>query len=100
MPFYIGVYRNPKGQTAAALENANRDAFAAWESQGVKHERYWLSEKGEMFWLCEAPSIKMVERAHRQVHGPEADEIFEVMGEKSVLLVADADEAGWNDAEA
>ena len=41
---------------------------------------YWYSEKDEtIFCLCNAPTKEAAAAVHREAHGAEADEIFEVM---------------------
>jgi hypothetical protein len=51
---------------------------------GVEITDYWHSEKeGAVFCLAEAPSKEACGAVHREAHGLEADEIFEVkQGEK------------------
>jgi len=45
---------------------------------GVEITDYWHSEKGAVFCLAEAPSKEAFGAVHREAHGLEADEIFEV----------------------
>jgi hypothetical protein len=46
---------------------------------GVEITDYWHSEKdGAVFCLAEAPSKEAFAAVHREAHGLEADEIFEV----------------------
>jgi len=49
-------------------------------SDGVEITDYWHSEKdGAVFCLAEAPTKEAFGAVHREAHGLEADEIFEVM---------------------
>ena len=46
---------------------------------GVNYKNYWVDEKaGKIFCLVEAPSAEIAAQVHREAHGLEADEIFEV----------------------
>ncbi len=46
---------------------------------GVEYKRYWVDEKaGKIFCLVEAPDAETANTVHREAHGLEAQEIFEV----------------------
>ena len=79
MPLYMDVHKNVDGLTVEAVEKAHQEDLKIQEKHGVKHRNYWFNEdKGIIFCLCEAPNKKAAEAVHRDAHGLEADEIFEV----------------------
>ncbi len=46
----------------------------------VNYKSYWVSEaEGKIFCLVEAPDAETATRVHREAHGLEADEIYEVI---------------------
>ena len=61
------------GNQAADDYNASQDKY------DVKYLRYWVDEaQGTIFCLAEAPSAAAAATVHREAHGLEAQEIFEV----------------------
>lgn len=79
MPLYMDHHRNIEGLTAQAVAEAHQRDLEIQDNYGVKYHRYWYNEdSGEVFCLCEAPSIEAAEAVHREAHGLVADEIIEV----------------------
>ena len=74
-------FRNQNDELAAPL---GRKDLAVQGKYGVEITDYWHSEKdGAVFCLAEAPTKEAFGAVHREAHGLEADEIFEVkQGEK------------------
>jgi hypothetical protein len=66
------------------LDEAHKKDLAVQGKYGVNITDYWHSEKdGAVFCLAEAPTKEAFGSVHREAHGLEADEIFEVkQGEK------------------
>ena len=79
MPLYMDHHREVEGLTAEAVAEAHQRDLEVQDKYGVKYQRYWYNEQsGEVFCLCEAPSLEAAEAVHREAHGLVADEIVEV----------------------
>ena len=67
---------------APVLGSALANQLADLEKQGdhgVNYIRYWVDEEaGKIFCLVDAPDAETAAKVHREAHGLEADEIFEV----------------------
>lgn len=79
MPLYIDIHRNLKGASAEDVAGAHAKDLATQDKHGVRILKYWHDVKeGKVFCLCDAPSAEAASAVHREAHGLEADEIFEV----------------------
>ncbi|MDQ1687959.1 MAG: hypothetical protein QOK42_934 [Frankiaceae bacterium] len=79
MPLYMDVHNLDGG---VAVDDVAKAHLADLQTQGeydVKYLRYWVNEeKGKIFCLVEAPSATAANTVHREAHGLEADDIFQV----------------------
>ena len=79
MALYMDIHKNVVGITPHDLEEAHRKDLAVQGKYGVKHVKYWYSEKeSTIFCLCEAPSKEAAIAVHREAHGGIPDEVIEV----------------------
>jgi len=79
MPLFMDIHKNMPGLTKKNLEEAHKKDLEVQGKHGVKYMKYWYNEKkGTVFCLCEAPNREAAVAVHREAHGGEADEIFEV----------------------
>ena len=80
MAQYMDIHRNVGDINKEKLDEAHKKDLAVQGKYGVDFINYWYSEKDEtIFCLCEAPTKEAAAAVHREAHGAEADEIFEVM---------------------
>jgi len=80
MALYMDIHRNVGGIKKQKIDEAHKKDLAVQGEHGVKLTNYWYSEKdGVVFCLAEAPTKEAFGAVHREAHGSEADEIFEVM---------------------
>ena len=78
MALHMDVHRNAEGDLEDVVE-AHRKDLETQEKYGVDYKRYWVDEdEGAVFCLFEGPSKEAGAKVHREAHGLEADEIFEV----------------------
>ena len=84
MAQYMDIHRDLGNIDKEELDEANKKDLAVQGKYGVDISNYWYSEKeGTVFCRAEAPSKEAFGAVHREAHGLEADEIFEVkQGEK------------------
>jgi len=84
MALYMDIHRNVGDIKKEQLKEVHKKDLAVQGKHGVEITDYWHSEKeGAVFCLAEAPSKEAFGAVHREAHGLEADEIFEVkQGEK------------------
>jgi hypothetical protein len=84
MALYMDIHRNVGDIKKGQLDEAHRKDLAVQGKFGVNITDYWHSEKDRaVFCLAEAPTKEAFGAVHREAHGLEADEIFEVkQGEK------------------
>ena len=84
MAQYMDIHRNVGDINKEKLDEAHKKDLAVQGKYGVDYTNYWYSEKDKtVFCLCNAPTKEAAAAVHREAHGAEADEIFEVMqGEK------------------
>ncbi|MEP6695698.1 MAG: DUF4242 domain-containing protein [Pseudonocardiales bacterium] len=79
MPLYMDVH-NLDG--SVAMDDVAKAHMADLQTQGkhdVKYLRYWVDEaQGKIFCLVEAPSAEAAATVHREAHGLEADDVFQV----------------------
>lgn len=79
MPLFMDIHRNVKGQTAESLAEIHQKDLEVQDKHGVKYLKYWFDNtEGAIFCLSEAPNKEAAIAVHREAHGAEADEIFEV----------------------
>jgi hypothetical protein len=76
----MDAHKNMEGLTREALEEAHQKDLEVQGKHGVNFIDYWYNEaEGAVFCLCEAPNKDAAAAVHREAHGGEADEIYEVM---------------------
>ena len=79
MAKYMDIHRHLEGIDKEKVDEAHKKDLAVQGKHGVEITDYWHSEKdGAIFCLAEAPSKEAFGAVHREAHGLEADEIFEV----------------------
>jgi len=79
MALFMDVHRNVENIPREKIDEAHKKDLAVQGKHGVEITDYWHSEKdGAVFCLAEAPSKEAFGAVHREAHGLEADEIFEV----------------------
>ena len=79
MPLYMDIHRNVGDIKKEKVDEAHQEDLAVQGRYGVEITNYWHSEKdGAVFCLAEAPTKEAFRAVHREAHGLEADEIFEV----------------------
>lgn len=79
MPLFMDIHRNVQGQTAESLAEIHKKDLEVQDKHGVKYLKYWYNnDEGAIFCLSEAPNKEAAVAVHREAHGAEADEIFEV----------------------
>ena len=80
MPLYLDVHNVEGGVSAKDVADAHMKDLKEQTVHGVNYKRYWVDEKaGKIFCLVEAPDAETATRVHREAHGLEADEIYEVV---------------------
>jgi len=80
MPLYMDVHNIGEGLTCDAVREAHAKDVEIQGDHGVNYKSYWVSEaEGKIFCLVEAPDAETAARVHRDAHGLEADEIYEVI---------------------
>src|SRR5262245_6178474 len=80
MPLFMDVHNGMKDITAARLAAAHQRDLAVQDKYGVRFLKYWYDEAtGKIFCLSSAPSREAAMAVHREAHGEEADEIYEVV---------------------
>ena len=80
MPLFMDVHHTgAAGLTPAEADAVHQKDLACQGKYGVRYIKYWYdSATGKAFCLSEAPSKEAALAVHRDAHGFEADEIFEV----------------------
>jgi hypothetical protein len=79
MPLFMDVHHHIEGLTAEHARLAHEKDLEVQEKYSVRYLRYWFDEGAKkVFCLIEAPSQEAAAAVHREAHGLEADEIFEV----------------------
>ena len=79
MAQYMDIHKNVGRIQKEKLDEAHKKDLAVQGKHGVNITDYWYSDKeGAIFCLAEAPSKDAFAAVHREAHGMEADEIFEV----------------------
>lgn len=78
MKLYMDIHNLGDGLTAEAVTGAHAKDLETQAKYGVRYLKYWFDE-GKVFCLVEAPSKEAAIAVHREVHGPVADEVKEVI---------------------
>lgn len=79
MPLYMDVHTMGSEVSVADVAKAHQADLDTQGQYGVEYKRYWVDEKaGKIFCLVEAPDADTANTVHREAHGLEAQEIFEV----------------------
>jgi hypothetical protein len=80
MPRYVDVHHELlKGLTVEEVARLHQKDVAIQTKYGVRCLKYWFDPvTGKAFCLSDAPSKDAVLAMHREAHGIETDEIFEV----------------------
>ena len=79
MPLFMDVHHMDGGVSATDVAGAHAKDVETQNAYGVDYRHYWVDEKQEkIFCLVEAPDAETAARVHREAHGLEADEIYEV----------------------
>jgi hypothetical protein len=78
MPTYMDVHNIP-GVKASDVAGAHEADVKVQDKYGVNYKHYWVDEEqGKVFCLVDAPDRETATRVHREAHGLEAEELFEV----------------------
>lgn len=79
MPLFMDVHHMDGGVSATDVAGAHAKDVETQDAYGVNYKHYWVDEKqGRIFCLVDAPDAATATRVHREAHGLEADEIYEV----------------------
>ena len=79
MALFMDIHKNVGHIDKDKIDEAHKKDLAVQGKHGVDITEFWHSEKdGAVFCLAEAPSKEAFAAVHREAHGMEADEIFEV----------------------
>ncbi|TMK85099.1 MAG: DUF4242 domain-containing protein [Actinobacteria bacterium] len=79
MPLYMDIHTIGGGVSAEDVAKAHMADLQTQGKYDVRYLRYWVDEHaGKIFCLAEAPSAEAAANVHREAHGLEAEEIFEV----------------------
>ena len=79
MALYMDIYRNVGDIPKEKIDEAHKKDLAVQGKHGVQITDFWHRGKdGAVFCFAEAPSKEAFGAVHREAHGLEADEIFEV----------------------
>jgi hypothetical protein len=80
MSLFMDVHTMNGPVGVADVAKAHAADLQTQDPYGVKYLRYWVNEaEGKIFCLVEAPDAETAARVHRDAHGLEADEIYEVI---------------------
>lgn len=79
MPLYMDVHDLDGPVSFDDVAKAHMADLQEQDKYDVKYLRYWVDEaRGTIFCLAEAPTAEAAATVHREAHGLEAQEIFEV----------------------
>lgn len=79
MPLFMDVHHMDGGVSASDVAGAHQKDVETQAKYGVDYQHYWVDEtNGKIFCLVDAPDAETAARVHREAHGLEADEIYEV----------------------
>ena len=81
MPLFMDFHETlPEGATASDVAGAHAADVKIQDDYDVKYLRYWVDDRsGKVFCLVEAPDAEAAIAVHREAHGLEADQIYEVV---------------------
>jgi hypothetical protein len=81
MPLFMDFHESlPEGAKASDVAEAHAADLKTQGDYNVNYLRYWVDDKsGKVFCLVEAPDAEAAVRVHREAHGLEADQIYEVI---------------------
>jgi hypothetical protein len=78
MPTFLDIHDLP-GVRAADVVGAHQADLAIQDRYTVDYRQYWVAEDaGKVFCLVDAPDREIAIRVHRESHGLEAQEVYEV----------------------
>jgi hypothetical protein len=78
MPTFLDIHDLP-GVRAADVVGAHQADLAIQDRYTVDYRQYWVAEDaGKVFCLVDAPDRETAIRVHRESHGLEAQEVYEV----------------------
>ena len=78
MPTFLDIHDLP-GVRAQDVVGAHQADLAIQDQYGVDYRQYWVAEGvGKVFCLVDAPDRETAVRVHREAHGLEAQEVYEV----------------------
>ena len=79
MPTFLDIHDVP-GVRAADVAGAHQADLRIQDQYDVDYRQYWVAEAaGKVFCLVDAPDRETAVRVHREAHGLEAQEVYEVM---------------------
>jgi hypothetical protein len=81
MPLFMDFHESlPDGATATDVAGAHAADVKIQGEYDVEYLRYWVDEaSGKVFCLVEAPTAEAAIAVHREAHGLEANQIYEVI---------------------
>lgn len=80
MRTFMDIHKMEGGVSATDVAKAHEADVATQGRYGVTYKRYWVDEdRGRVLCLVDAPDAGTASRVHREAHGGEADEIYEVV---------------------
>ena len=78
MPTFLDIHDIP-GVQAGDVVGAHRADLAIQDRYAVDYRQYWVAEAaGKVFCLVDAPDRETAILVHREAHGLEAQEVYEV----------------------
>jgi hypothetical protein len=78
MPTFLDIHDVP-GVRAQDVVGAHQADLAIQDRYRVDYRQYWVAENaGKVFCLVDAPDRETAVRVHREAHGLEAQELYEV----------------------
>ena len=79
MPTFLDIHDVP-GVRAQDVVGAHQADLEIQDRYKVDYRQYWVAEgAGKVFCLVDAPDRETAIRVHREAHGLEAQEVYEVM---------------------
>jgi hypothetical protein len=78
MPTFLDIHHLP-GVRPEDVVGAHQADLAIQDQYKVDYRQYWVAEgEGKVFCLVDAPDRETAIRVHREAHGLEAQEVYEV----------------------
>ena len=79
MPLYMDVHTLDGGVRIDDVVAAHKADLRTQGKYDTRYLRYWVDEReGKIFCLVESPSSAAASSVHREAHGLEAAEVYEV----------------------